>query len=301
MKDKEKLKLSEIKSIVDELVKEELKEVNYTKDSSGKDVIAVGAPGSVVRFAIEHPELIKGMRMWINNCSFGDSFEKRKSLDNFSDEQVLQHIKDNYDDGVKGFLRDYNSKSQVPIGMNNEGVGYVTNKDMAKDPKHIKGERWRIKFQSDGDLKKHGNTEMSKVNEDKIKLSEIKTVIKELVDEMWDSRNDVEGDETHGEDVFNDMAGEGEGDDVNETPQYEGTLQEPFKSNQDITDLANPKIIHYISKPVRKPETNEWVVKWMINGKRDENKTYYTDDKRDAFDTYKQMVKHAGEMNKSGK
>jgi len=46
-----------------------------------------------------------------------------------------------------------------------EGYGYVHDKDMAKDPKHIKGERWRIKFQSEKDLKKHGNTEKSPIKE----------------------------------------------------------------------------------------------------------------------------------------
>jgi hypothetical protein len=46
-----------------------------------------------------------------------------------------------------------------------EGVGYVYAKDRAKDPKSIPGEHWRVKFQSAGDLKKHGNTEKSKINE----------------------------------------------------------------------------------------------------------------------------------------
>ena len=46
-----------------------------------------------------------------------------------------------------------------------EGVGYVYAKDRAKDPKSIPGEHWRIRFQSAGDLKKHGKTEKSKVSE----------------------------------------------------------------------------------------------------------------------------------------
>jgi len=64
-----------------------------------------------------------------------------------------------------------------------EGVGYVHDKDIKKDPKHISGERWRIKFQSDDDLEKHGNTEKSPVSE--IKQSDLKKIIKELIDEMW--------------------------------------------------------------------------------------------------------------------
>ena len=61
-----------------------------------------------------------------------------------------------------------------------EGVGYVYAKDRAKDPKHIPGEHWRIKFQSAKDIKKHGNTEKSKISK-----NEIKNVVRELIDEMW--------------------------------------------------------------------------------------------------------------------
>jgi hypothetical protein len=60
----------------------------------------------------------------------------------------------------------------------------------------------------------------------------------------------------------------------------------------------NKKTVHSISKPEKDTNTGEWVVKWMTNGKRDEAKTYYTDDKQDAIDTMKEMIKHAIEMNK---
>lgn len=55
--------------------------------------------------------------------------------------------------------------SELISEISTEGVGYVYAKDRKKDPKSITGERWRIKYQSDGDLKKHGNTETSAVNE----------------------------------------------------------------------------------------------------------------------------------------
>lgn len=67
-----------------------------------------------------------------------------------------------------------------------EGVGYVYDKDMKKDPKHISGKRWTIKFQSSGDLGKHGNTEKSPISET-ITKNEIKSVIKDLINEMWKS------------------------------------------------------------------------------------------------------------------
>ena len=361
-----------------------------------------------------------------------------------------------------------------------EGVGYVHDKDMKKDPKHIPGERWRIKFQSDSDLKKHGNTEMSSVKEG-ISKQDLKSVIKELVSEMWDSKNDVNGDEVH--DKLNEASDwnpqplpkderqvseiihglkEGTGvffsydnqtghssdwiwiecvsngdaytyymsvsgnrgkveldddsmiDDVAKEvskggyhffaiqsvqgykkpayypqhpeddqevgeyekygadqpePQYENKshvnevlgdydamikfvqslpaeeinkitvisqklnigaydaiieylkqvqlqkkkggksqknesgLSDPFAVQQQITNFITPRNVakHVISKPIKNSATGEWVVKWMTNGKRDENKTYYTDDEQDAKLTAKQMMKHASQMNATGK
>ena len=54
---------------------------------------------------------------------------------------------------------------KIQYSDQNEGVGYVYAKDRAKDPKSIPGEHWRVKFQSASDLKKHGNTEKSKIEE----------------------------------------------------------------------------------------------------------------------------------------
>jgi hypothetical protein len=56
---------------------------------------------------------------------------------------------------------------------------------------------------------------------------------------------------------------------------------------------------NWISSPVPSGVPNEFVVKWMVNGKRDENKCYYTDDKQDAQDTYLAMSKTAMEMNQA--
>jgi len=72
---------------------------------------------------------------------------------------------------------------------------------MKKDPKHITGERWRIKFQSSDDLEKHGNTEKSSVEElrdlgkdwyterKNISVNEIRKVIQELLKETMDNPN----------------------------------------------------------------------------------------------------------------
>ena len=67
-----------------------------------------------------------------------------------------------------------------------EGVGYVYDKDMKKDPKHIPGERWRIKFESKEDLKKRGDTKKLKTENTTIKPVELKSMIDEIVNEIWD-------------------------------------------------------------------------------------------------------------------
>ncbi len=54
-----------------------------------------------------------------------------------------------------------------------------------------------------------------------------------------------------------------------------------------------------VQKPKKDPYTKEWIVGWTINGKYNEEGTFYTDDKQDAIDTYKDMVNRAEKMNAS--
>jgi hypothetical protein len=109
------MKLSKIKEITSDLVNEELSEINHTTDSSGKTIIAQGAPGSVIRFATEHPDIIKQMRDWIKDCQWAD-LPDEAAVDELSDEEVLRGIQNNYDGGIKDFLRGSNSQAQVPVG-----------------------------------------------------------------------------------------------------------------------------------------------------------------------------------------
>jgi hypothetical protein len=46
----------------------------------------------------------------------------------------------------------------------------------------------------------------------------------------------------------------------------------------------------------RKPETNEWVVQWVENGRVNDDKSYYTDDKQDAIGTMKDMQQRMDAM-----
>jgi hypothetical protein len=304
-----RISVTEVTSMIQEIIEEELNEINHTTDSSGNTIISQGAPGSVIRFATENPDIIKQMRDWIKDCQWQD-LPDEASVDELSDEEVLRGIQNNYDGGIKDFLRGSNSQAQVPVGYKEslkenwssgqqddvpdgfsndsqrtfahsqtttprenatkkakelaksgkyvvlvevpifckstgaclgsdisihhiantrdeageeaqkaykaghgdynisvigpedlepkkseptqpeidipfqEGVGYVYDKDMKKDPKHIPGERWRVKY------------------EEGFSKSELRGVIKELINEMWyGSKNDVEGDETHNEPV----------------------------------------------------------------------------------------------------
>ena len=66
-----------------------------------------------------------------------------------------------YYDGYTG-----SKKSSYDSMKFREGYGYVHDKDMKKDPKHIKGKRWTVKY------------------ENNIPLNEVKSVIKEILNEM---------------------------------------------------------------------------------------------------------------------
>lgn len=227
------MKKSEFKTIVEELIKE----INHTQDSSGKSIVAQGAPGSVIRFVTENPELIKQMRDWVKDCEWSDIGDE-SDVDELSDMEILKGIQRNYDGGIKEFIAgDQNSKAQVPVGYK-EGTGYRSEMhpgypdkgykkkplrnpkrpadhpdnahdqlddepegaadpessafdwkkfgsskpvpgdyregygmgDMSKDPKKaFKGARWTVKFDET----------------QKMKLSEVKSVIRELIAEMW--------------------------------------------------------------------------------------------------------------------
>jgi len=365
-------KLSHIAAIIKEIVKEELQVADKTVGDTE-------SPSS--RFASEHPDLIKQMREWVKECQW-DDIDEESDVDGIDVQTLLTGIQNNFDGGIKEFIRTSNSQAQTPQGFKEnqsagqhddsdgysndsqrafahsqattprrnatekakrlaksgkyvvlvevptfckstdaclgndisihhvantrdeaaeeaqkaykaghgdynvsvmgpedlepkksnpttpeddvpfqEGVGYVYDKDMKKDPKHIPGERWRVKF------------------EENVSKRELKGIIKELVSEMWyGSKNDAEGDETR-----------------------EGVLQDPFKVHSSLSKMVSRPNKHVISKPVKDTSTGEWVVKWMTNGKRDEGKTYYADDLNDANDTRNVMVKHADEMNRLGK
>lgn len=57
------------------------------------------------------------------------------------------------------------------------------------------------------------------------------------------------------------------------------------------------KIAKNYIRVVRKPETNEFVVYWYENGKRNEDKSYFTDDIKDAIGTFEFMKKTVDKAN----
>src|ERR1035437_187853 len=224
--------------------------------------------------------------------------------------------------------------SEDPSLTTEQFGGYVSDKDMKKDPKHITNERWRIKFQSSDDLKKHGNTEKSDVMElrdlghmpDNISVKEIREVIQELIKETSENPNknyiifgrsgpqlvyycnsSTQGARLvpYSQDTaerFKTM--EAVRNKIIQLKQkYKGILKWDYeivpaeKSEWEKTYTATVKLgSNTISTPMN--IDGEWIVKWMVNGKRDENKTYYTDNRKDAFDTYARMAKSAEEENK---
>ena len=119
---------------------------------------------TILAYIQQHPELMKAMRDWVKDCQWGD-VQDETDVDEFSDVQIIRGVQKFYEGGVRQFIADAEPQQQ------SDGVGPVYTKDIKKDPKHIddpttgKPERWRIKFQSANDIKKHGTTEKSPVNE----------------------------------------------------------------------------------------------------------------------------------------
>lgn len=377
------------------------------------------------KFAAENPELIKAMRDWVKDIVWKDVGDE-SDVDELSNAEILRGVERHYQGGIKQFIEDGEPLKlrEAEKISKNEGFGYVHDKDMKKDPKHITGERWRIKFQSAGDLKKHGTTEKSPVNES-VSINDIREVIKELLSEMWAGwEEEEEGVKENAVDFFT------PDDDYFESPpQIPGTeklqmakppkkvppatktvpksneppeqlrarllaklygkdggekkiqesttdklkkkvvsetvdtvkkyiiwaksgpstvyyvnsqtqgermiqnaqsmatkfdteeqvrrkileLRQKYKGIkkfdfeivaaepgwEDVWKSRGPKEIklgHQVFKPVKRGE--EYVVRWATDGKTDEGKTYYTDDREDANGTYREMIKQADELNK---
>ena len=55
--------------------------------------------------------------------------------------------------------------------------------------------------------------------------------------------------------------------------------------------------VHRIGKPRKNYQTGEWIVPWLVNGRRNEDRTYYTDDRKDAEDTSRLMQAQAERFN----
>lgn len=50
-----------------------------------------------------------------------------------------------------------------------------------------------------------------------------------------------------------------------------------------------------IRKPRKNPATGEWSIPVYVDGVRSEDRTYYTDDREDAFGTYRAMLLESNE------
>jgi len=74
--------------------------------------------------------------------------------------------------------------SKIKKETTDEGFGWGSRKDSVKDPKHIKGEFWRIKYQSTKDLKKHGDKLGGQKIEENMKHNKLKNIIQECISEV---------------------------------------------------------------------------------------------------------------------
>lgn len=200
-----------------------------------------------------------------------------------------------------------------------EGVGYVYAKDRAKDPKAIKGKRWTVKYENDHSTKSPvTETTIREVIQElltdlKKKLAETREtpdknyiifgrsgpVVKYYIDGpngpmMLQFGRDMARRFQTLEQVRNKI--------VQLTKQYKGItnwdyeiVQNPLTSDTPAPSPTPKRKGHRVFAPVGKQ--GEWIVRYTIDGKTDEGKTYFTDDKEDARDTYAYMLRIAAAEN----
>ena len=65
-------------------------------------------------------------------------------------------------------------------------------------------------------------------------------------------------------------------------------LREALDKTEKVSEI---KVGNVKLKIEKDRGTGEFVVKWIENGKFNDDKSYYTDDEQDAVDTMKDMVK----------
>ena len=85
-------------------------------------------------------------------------------------------------------------------------------------------------------------------------------------------------------DIYKDIDG-------SEVADWSGTITE-FKKRNAYLFNEMMKAPHVELKLVRSREPGEWVVRYYENGKLNEDKSYYTNDKDDAIDTMNMMRTH---------
>ncbi len=78
--------------------------------------------------------------------------------------------------------------------------------------------------------------------------------------------------------------------------KYGESLEEVMQAKFKKVPGSVQKDVHTV-KLTHKPSTAEYVIVWNTNGKRDENKCYYTDERQDAVETLKLMQADADKLN----
>ena len=194
-----------------------------------------------------------------------------------------------------------------------EGVGWVHTKDIKKDPHHTtnkmtgKVNRWTVKYENESDIKEL--RDLGKVDETSENPNKNYIIFgRRGPQSVYYCESSYQGIRllSYGQDVAKRFKTKEEVyRKIFELKQkYKGISHWDYevvpaeRSEWEKTYTATVKLgPNTISVPV-KNSSGDWVVKWMVNRSRDDTRTYYTDDKQDALNTYTLMVKSAEEENK---
>jgi len=100
------------------------------------------------------------------------------------------------------------------------------------------------------------------------------------------SEENAEGAENEQSEGEESEENESEEHEAAESPEFEAGEEEEEKEESDEEEVKESVVF----KLKRKPSTDEWVVAAYVDGKFNENKSYYTNDKKDAEATLAKMT-----------
>lgn len=142
-----------------------------------------------------------------------------------------------------------------------------------------------------------------------MKKSQLKELIKQIIKEALTEQpvGGVKNDRPFDDGRHNVMMAVNVGEMVGDDGRYQDDMESgaAVKKLHNLNEMGQQKFIYPVNfrtvknyiRILKKTATGEFVVYWYENGKKNENKSYFTDDKEDAIGTFNAMKSHVDKVN----